>query len=273
MDQDISIGKDVGDKSRWPTFLIQEGGLGLQEVGQGAADCPIFVDLHPGYAPLFELGDDLVGDLLVQAGSVREGLVGRCRVGHGRVSAAGGRKPLSRLLHPSRTRHRPFPSNSIRWASERPRRSSHHTMSTPRRGPRGSVGALTARVRFARDSPLEGDGFEPSVPRQRKPLVEAASFARDRNRERTSGANVTCSGRGSVPIAAPTPALPQSGLTRDYYAGALVGATEVAQGVRPQIASASLDDLGDDGKRNFGRLDAVNVEAFWRLQARQAILG
>jgi hypothetical protein len=139
--------------------------------------------------------------------------------------------------------------------------------------------ALAARVaegfwvRFAPDSPVEGDGFEPSVPRQRKPLVEAASFARDCNRERTSGANVTCSGRGSVPIAAPAPALPQSGLTRDYYADALVGATEVAQGVPPQIASASLDDLGDDGKRNFGRLDAVNVEAFWRLQARQAILG
>jgi hypothetical protein len=135
--------------------------------------------------------------------------------------------------------------------------------------------ALIASIsaRFATDSPLEGDGFEPSVPRQRKPLVEAASFARDCNRERTSGANVTCSGRGSVPIAAPAPALPQSGLTRDYYADALVGATEVAQGVPPQIASASLDDLGDDGKRNFGRLDAVNVEAFWRLQARQAILG
>ena len=49
MDQDISIGKDVGDKSRWPTFLIQQGGLGLQEVGQGAADCPILVD--PTAAP------------------------------------------------------------------------------------------------------------------------------------------------------------------------------------------------------------------------------
>jgi hypothetical protein len=129
------------------------------------------------------------------------------------------------------------------------------------------------KVRFATDSPLEGDGFEPSVPRQRKALVEAASFARDRNRERTSNANVTCSGRGSAPIAAPAPALPQSGLTRDYYADALVGATEVAQGVPPQTASASLDDLGGDGKRNFGRLDAVNVEACWRLQARQAILG
>ena len=93
-------------------------------------------------------------------------LVGRCRVGHGLVSAAGGRKPLSRLLHPSRIRHRPFPSNSIRWASERPRRSSHHTMSTPRRGPRGSVGALIEEVRFARDSPVEGEGFEPSVPRE-----------------------------------------------------------------------------------------------------------
>src|SRR2546423_1467906 len=39
--------------------------------------------LHPGHASLFELGDDLVGDFLVQAGPVRKGLVGRCRVGHG----------------------------------------------------------------------------------------------------------------------------------------------------------------------------------------------
>ena len=48
--------------------------------------------------------------------------------------------------------------------------------------------ALIASIsaRFATDSPLEGDGFEPSVPRQRKPLVEAASFARDCNRERTA---------------------------------------------------------------------------------------
>jgi hypothetical protein len=29
-------------------------------------------------------------------------------------------------------------------------------MSTPRRGPRGSVGALIEEVRFARDSPVEG---------------------------------------------------------------------------------------------------------------------
>src|ERR1700674_5932311 len=94
MDQDISIGKDVGDKSRWPTFLIQEGGLGLQEVGQGAADCPIFVDLHPGYAPLFELGDDLVGDLLVQTGSVREGTSGQVPGGSG-ASLRGGRAKAS----------------------------------------------------------------------------------------------------------------------------------------------------------------------------------
>ena len=29
-------------------------------------------------------------------------------------------------------------------------------MSTPQRGPRGSVGALIEEVRFARDSPVEG---------------------------------------------------------------------------------------------------------------------
>jgi len=33
-------------------------------------------------------------------------------------------------------------------------------MSTPRRGPRGSVGALIEEVRFARDSPVEGEGFD-----------------------------------------------------------------------------------------------------------------
>jgi hypothetical protein len=39
-------------------------------------------------------------------------------------------------------------------------------MSTPRRGSRGSVGALIEEVRFARDSPVEEAGFEPSVPRK-----------------------------------------------------------------------------------------------------------
>ena len=38
-------------------------------------------------------------------------------------------------------------------------------MSTPRRGPRGSVGALIEKVRFAADSLVEREGFEPSVPR------------------------------------------------------------------------------------------------------------
>ena len=39
--------------------------------------------LHPGHAALFEVGDDLVGDLLVKAGPIREGFVGRRRAGHG----------------------------------------------------------------------------------------------------------------------------------------------------------------------------------------------
>ena len=33
--------------------------------------------------------------------------------------------------------------------------------------PRGSVGALIEEVGFARDSPVEGARFEPSVPRER----------------------------------------------------------------------------------------------------------
>jgi hypothetical protein len=146
----------------------------------------------------------------------------------------------------------------------------------------GNLGTLAGEKRHAEnhrrvDEILEIDvgsmDSNPRSPARGSHLSRRPRSRRDRNRERTSGANVTCSGRGSAPIAAPAPALPQSGLTRDYYADALVGATEVAQGVPPQIASASLDDLGDDGKRNFGRLDAVNVEACWRLQARQAISG
>ena len=86
----------MGDKSRWPTFLIQEGGLGLQEVGQGAADCPILVDptAAPRVRALFELGDDLVGDLLVQAGSVREGTSGQVPGGSW-ASLRGGRAKAS----------------------------------------------------------------------------------------------------------------------------------------------------------------------------------
>src|ERR1700730_7545059 len=64
---------------------------------------------------------------------------------------ASPRRGGKRLSGAYWTRPRLFPSNSIRWASERPRRSSHHTMSTPQRGPRGSVGALIEEVRFARD--------------------------------------------------------------------------------------------------------------------------
>src|ERR1700730_7358359 len=77
---------------------------------------------------------------------------------------ASPRRGGKRLSGAYWTRPRLFPSNSIRWASERPRRSSHHTMSTPQRGPRGSVGALIEEVRFAADSLVEGAGFEPSVP-------------------------------------------------------------------------------------------------------------
>ena len=42
------------------------------------------------------------------------------------------------------------------------------------------VGALIEEVRFAADSPLEGDGFEPSVPRQK----DLCKHERDRRRSR-----------------------------------------------------------------------------------------
>jgi hypothetical protein len=60
-------------------------------------------------------------------------------------------------------------------------------MSTPRRGPRGSVGALIEEVRFARDSPVEGDGFEPSVPRQKdcEKAKESISHKRQVRKGRT----------------------------------------------------------------------------------------
>jgi hypothetical protein len=41
--------------------------------------------------------------------------------------------------------------------------------------------AMIEEVRFAEDSPLEGDGFEPSVPRERSLLLPRSELAR-RNR-------------------------------------------------------------------------------------------
>jgi hypothetical protein len=41
---------------------------------------------------------------------------------------------------------------------------THHRV---KRGPGRGAGAPKGEVRFARDSPLEGTGFEPSVPRRR----------------------------------------------------------------------------------------------------------
>jgi hypothetical protein len=38
---------------------------------------------------------------------------------------------------------------------------------TPAHPVRGPIGALIEEIRFADDSPLEGAGFEPSVPRER----------------------------------------------------------------------------------------------------------
>jgi hypothetical protein len=45
--------------------------------------------------------------------------------------------------------------------------------------------ALIEEVRFARDSPLEEDGFEPSVPRGRERTSRAKSDLQDDNRRRS----------------------------------------------------------------------------------------
>jgi hypothetical protein len=37
----------------------------------------------------------------------------------------------------------------------------------------GGIGEAPPKVRFASDSPLEGDGFEPSVPPERKAFPKA----------------------------------------------------------------------------------------------------
>ena len=69
--------------------------------------------LRPGQAALLELADDLVRDLLIERGAVaRRGRRRICALAPGgawAVSAAGGRKPLSRLSRPSPIPHRPFP--------------------------------------------------------------------------------------------------------------------------------------------------------------------
>ena len=46
--------------------------------------------LHPRHAPLLEFGDDLVSDLLVQAGAVGKRFVRRCGMGHGRSLRRAG---------------------------------------------------------------------------------------------------------------------------------------------------------------------------------------
>jgi hypothetical protein len=39
-----------------------------------------------------------------------------------------------------------------------------------------AIDGIRPKVRFAQDSPLEGDGFEPSVPRQKDNAFRASSF-------------------------------------------------------------------------------------------------
>ena len=46
--------------------------------------------LDPGHVALFELGDDFVGDFLVEAGAVGKGFVGWGRMGHGRSPRRAG---------------------------------------------------------------------------------------------------------------------------------------------------------------------------------------
>jgi hypothetical protein len=100
--------------SKWPlvTRLLGLGPVGTGRslrCAEGRAGRWPRSTAAPRARPLFELRDNRVGDVLVQAVPVREGLVGWRRVRHGAVSATGGRKPLSRLLHPSPAPHRPFP--------------------------------------------------------------------------------------------------------------------------------------------------------------------
>ena len=51
--------------------------------------------LHPGHAPLFELANDFVGDLLIEAGAVGEGFVGRRGMGHRESPRRAGESFLS----------------------------------------------------------------------------------------------------------------------------------------------------------------------------------
>jgi hypothetical protein len=48
----------------------------------------------------------------------------------------------------------------------------------------GAGAPLIEKVRFAEDSPLEGDGFEPSVPRSRERTSGAKSDLQEDNRRR-----------------------------------------------------------------------------------------
>jgi len=60
--------------------------------------------LDPGDAALFELGDDPVGDVLIEAGAVGEGFVGWGRVRHGRSPRRAGESALSPVAPVTRTR-------------------------------------------------------------------------------------------------------------------------------------------------------------------------
>jgi hypothetical protein len=86
---------------------VGAAGRGIARQAERGADAG--PRLHPGHAPLFELGDDLVGDLLVEVRSVREGFVGWRRVGHG-VSPRRASESLSLACC---TRHRPRTALSL----------------------------------------------------------------------------------------------------------------------------------------------------------------
>ncbi len=84
--QDQDVDAAVGAAGRGVLRQAERGG----HAGPGSQP-----RLHPGHAPLFELADDLVGDLLVEAGAVGKGFVGRGGVGHGGSPRRAGESFLS----------------------------------------------------------------------------------------------------------------------------------------------------------------------------------
>jgi hypothetical protein len=86
---------------------VRTAGRGVLRQSKRSAD--ISPRLNPRDAALFEIGDNLVGDLLIEAVAVGKGFVGRLPREAWAVSVTGRRKPFSRLVHTSPAPHRPLP--------------------------------------------------------------------------------------------------------------------------------------------------------------------